>query len=154
MEDFDFLSATDKPALLAINTKEWSDQVAAALTELGYKVHPVESHAHFHARFNQANYSVIVIDETFGGGGPSENLSLITLQTSPMALRRHATIILLGGVFETLNSLQAFSQSVHCVVNYSEIPLIDQLIQKTVAENDLFLSALRDVQNRIRVGNK
>jgi len=66
-----------------------------------------------------------------------------------MAQRRHAVFFLLGAAFETLNTLQAFSQSVHCVVNYTEIPVIGQLIQKTVAENNLFLNTFRDIQHRV-----
>jgi len=36
---FDFISATDKPALLAFSTPEWLETAKTALTELGYKVH-------------------------------------------------------------------------------------------------------------------
>ena len=63
--------------------------------------------------------------------------------------RRHATFLLIGDSFETLNALQAFTQSVHGVVNHSEMPLIGQLIQKAVADSQLFLGTFRDVQQRL-----
>jgi hypothetical protein len=50
---------------------------------------------------------------------------------------------------ETLNTMQAFTQSVHCVINYSEVPMLSELVQKTVAENEMFLSTFREVQRRV-----
>ena len=35
---FDFISATDKPALLAFSTPEWLEAAKTALNELGFKV--------------------------------------------------------------------------------------------------------------------
>jgi hypothetical protein len=89
------------------------------------------------------------MEDTFAGNPMEPNPSLQLLQELPMAQRRYANIFLIGGAFETLNTLQAFSQSVHCVVNYSEIPMIGQLIQKTIAENNLFLNTFREVEHRV-----
>ena len=50
---------------------------------------------------------------------------------------------------ETLNTMQAFAQSVHCVINYSELPMFSELVQKTVAENEVFLTTYRDIQRRV-----
>jgi hypothetical protein len=50
---------------------------------------------------------------------------------------------------ETLNTMQAFSQSVHCVINYSELQILPELVQKTVAENEMFLNTYRDTQRRV-----
>ena len=116
---------------------------------MGYKVHVVETHLQFETRYNQINYQVVVIEDIFAGNPTEENPSLQFLQNLPMAQRRYADLFLLGGAFETLNTLQAFSQSVHCVVNYTEIPMIGQLIQKTIAENNLFLNTFREIQHRV-----
>jgi hypothetical protein len=45
--------------------------------------------------------------------------------------------------------LQAFSYSVHCVINYSELPMLSELAQKAVGENDMFLTTYREVQRRV-----
>lgn len=146
---FDFISTNDKPALLALSTPDWLSVAEPALVELGYKVQSVGSHAEFPVRFSQVPYQVVVIEELFGGTIPTENASLQLLQRMPMIQRREATIILLGDTFETLNTLQAFQQSVHAVVNYSEMSLLGQLVQKVVADSTLFLSSFRDVQARL-----
>ena len=46
-EQFEFVSAEDRPALLAFSTPEWLDGVRTSLQELGYKVHTAATHSDF-----------------------------------------------------------------------------------------------------------
>lgn len=146
---FEFVGVSDKPALLAISTPEWTSMAQASLIELGYKVHQINSHLEFPGRFSQIPYQVVIIEDKFGGAQASENLTLQSLQAMPVVQRRHSTIILIGENYETLNALQAFQHSVHAVVNYSELALLGQLVQKVVSENDLFLRNFREIQLRV-----
>ena len=146
---FDFISTTDKPALLAFSTPEWLEAAKTALTELGYKVHTAATHGDFLNRFSQIRYQVVVVQESFAANDLSENLTLQALQAMPMSERRHATVILFGNSFQTFTPLQAFQQSVHAVINASELFLLKQLIEKAVADNTLFLSRFREAQNRL-----
>jgi len=148
-EEFDFIGPNDLPALLAVSTHDAQAAVKTILLEMGYKVHILETHLQFETRYNQINYQVVVIEDIFAGSPQEDNPSLQFLQQLPMAQRRYANLFLLGGAFETLNTLQAFSQSVHCVVNYTETLMIGQLIQKTIAENNLFLNTFREIQHRV-----
>jgi hypothetical protein len=145
---FDFISATDKPALLAFSTPEWLEAAKTALTELGYKVHTAATHSDFLIRFSQVHYQVIVLEELFAANNVTENLTLHALQTMPMNQRRHATVILLGQSFLTFTPMQAFQQSVHAVINPSELFLLKQLIEKALADNTLFLHSFREAQTR------
>jgi len=145
---FDFVSATDKPALLAFSTPEWLDAAKTALTELGYKVHTAATHSDFLIRFSQVRYQVVVIEELFAANQLSENLTLQALQHMPMPQRRQATVILFGDSFQTFTPMQAFQQSVHAVINSSELFLLKQLIEKAVADNSLFLNSFREAQTR------
>ena len=77
--DFDFISATDRPALVAINNVELLGYARDTLTELGYKVHHIESHEEFSTRFGEIQYQVLMLDESFGGD-TSANPTLQTLQ--------------------------------------------------------------------------
>jgi hypothetical protein len=149
MEEFDIISPGDQPALLAISTPEIIGVVKTALIELGYKVHIVGNYEQFELRYNQINYQIVVIEETFGEADLMMNPALRMVQNLPMSLRRHAVIFLVGPSMETLNTMQAFAQSVHCVVNYSELQILTELVQKTVAENEMFLNTYRDVQRRV-----
>jgi CheY-like chemotaxis protein len=149
MEEFDIIGPGDQPALLAISTPEVIGMVKTALTELGYKVHAVENYEQFDQRFNQVNYQVVFIEESFDGADLLQNQALRMVQQLTMSLRRHAVIFLVGPSVETLNTMQAFAHSVHCVINYSELQILPELLQKTVAENEMFLNTFRDVQRRV-----
>jgi hypothetical protein len=145
---FEFVSTTDKPALLAFSTPEWLEAAKTALSELGYKVHTAATHGDFLIRFSQVRYQVVVLEERFAANDITENLTLQALQQMPMGQRRHATVILFGDSFQTFTPMQAFQQSVHAVVNTSELFLLKQLIEKAIADNTLFLKAYRDAQAR------
>ncbi len=146
---FDFISATDKPALVAFSTPEWLEATRTALNELGYKVHTAATHGDFLNRFTQIRYQVVIVEELFAANSIDENLTLQALQNMPMNQRRHATVILLGDSFQTFTPVQAFQQSVHAVINTSELFLIKQLIEKAVADNTLFLHSYFDAQARV-----
>ena len=146
---FDFVSSADKPALIAFSTPEWLETAKGSLVELGYKVHTAATHSDFLVRFGQVRYQVVILEERFGANSIEENLTLKALQQMPVGQRRHATILLLGDSFQTFVPMEAFKQSVHAVVNSSEMFLLKQLIEKAVADNDLFLHSFRDVQNRV-----
>ncbi len=146
--NFDFISTTDKPALLAFSTPEWLEAARTALTELGYKVHTAATHGDFLIRFSQIHYQVVIVEELFAANSPEENLTLQALQHMPMSQRRHATVLLFGNSYQTFTPLQAFQQSVHAVINSSELFLLKQLIEKAVADNTLFLHSFREGQAR------
>jgi hypothetical protein len=149
MEEFDFIGPNDRPALLAINTVEPLGISKNALVELGYKVHIVDTHPQFETRYNQVNYEVVIVEENFAGGTIKENSTLRMLQNLPMSQRRYATTFLIGPSFESLNTLQAFAQSVHCVLNFNELPMLSEVVQKSIGENELFLSTFRETQRRV-----
>ena len=146
---FDFVSSEDKPALIAFSTPEWLETCKQALNELGYKVHTAATHGDFLVRFGQARYRVVVIEELFGANTPDENLTLKALQDMTVSQRRHATVLLIGNSFSTFSPMEAFKNSVHAVINSSELFLLKQLVEKAVADNDLFLHSFREIQNRV-----
>src|SRR6266566_6132624 len=113
---FDFVSTTDKPALLAFSTPGWLEASRTALAELGYKVHTAATHGDFLVRFSQIHYQVVILEELFAANNIGENLTLQALQVMPMAQRRHSTVILFGDSFQTFTPMQAFQQSVHAVI--------------------------------------
>jgi len=144
-----FITTGDKPALVACSNPDWLDAAKRALRELGYKTHAPASHADFTMRFSQVRYQVVIIQELFAADKPRENLSLRALQNMPVNQRRHAVIILLGESYKTYDPMQAFQNSVHAVINGSEISMLKHLTEKAVADNELFLHNYLEVQNHI-----
>jgi hypothetical protein len=148
-DQFEFVSATDKPALLAFSTPEWLEEVKQALQELGYKVHTAATHSDFLVRFSQVHYQIVIVEERFAANTLQENLTLQAIQRMPMGQRRHSTIILIGESFQTFTPMQALQQSVHAVINSSELFLVKQLLEKSVSDNQMFLHSYQDVQSRL-----
>ena len=146
---FDFVSKTDKPALLAFTTPEWMESAKAALLELGHKVHTAATHSDFLIRFSSTQYQLVVLEELFGANNIEENLTLKALESMPSAQRRHATILLVGESFQTFVPMEAFKHSVHAVINSSELFLLKQLVEKAVSDNEGFLLSFREVQTRL-----
>jgi hypothetical protein len=149
---FDFVTAEDRPALIAFSTPEWLDIAKTALQELGYKVHTAATHGDFQLRFAQVHYQVVIIEELFAANTLEENLTLKALQTMPVNQRRHATILLLGDSFTTFTPMEAFIHSVHAVISSSEMFLLKQLVEKAVADNSAFLHSFIEVQKRVYSG--
>ena len=146
--EFEFLTPTDKPALMGLSTPELLDTAKTALDQLGYKVHTAVNHGELLHKFMQVPYHVVILEECFSATRPEENESLIALQKMPMNMRRHAVLVLFGFSFSTFNPLQAFQYGVHAVINPSEMFLLIQLIQKAVGDNDLFMHTFREALKR------
>ena len=115
-------------------------------------MHTAATHGDFSVRFSQIRYHVVIVEELFAANDISENHTLKALQAMPMGQRRHATVILLGNSFQTFTPMQAFQQSVHAVINTSELFLLPQLIEKAVADNNLFLHQFREAHARAFAG--
>ena len=94
--DYEFISPSDKPALLALSSLEVLANVQTIVLECGFKVHVASNHDDFARRFASLNYHLVVVEELFAAGTPDENRTLRTLQWLPMARRRHAVVILIS----------------------------------------------------------
>ena len=152
MADFEFLRPTDKPAIVGLSTLEYLSTCKAVLHELDFKVHQSPDHEDFVSRFSQIPYQVAIIEDTFSCSAIEENLALSRLQFMPMGQRRHAVTLLIGTAFQSLNTMQAFNQSVHAVLNPMDLGSLKQVLQQIISEHDLFLSVYRDTQARIAQG--
>ena len=152
MAEFEFLRPNDKPAILGLSTPEYLSTCKSVLHDLDYKIHQSPDHEDFVSRFSQIPYQVAIIEERFGCNAIEENLALSRLQFMSMNQRRHSVILLLGESFQSLNTMQAFNQSMHAVLNPLDLGSLKQVLMQIVSENDLFLSVYRDTQHRIAQG--
>lgn len=150
--DYEFISPSDKPALLALSSMEVLANVQTIVLECGYKIHVASNHDDFSRRFTALNYHVVVVEELFAAGTPDQNTTLRQLQWMPMARRRHTVAILISERLQTLNPMHAFQQSVHAVVNKADLSSLGGILQKAVSDNDLFLHSYREVQAALAQG--
>ncbi len=144
--EYEFISPSDKPALLALSSMEVLANVQTIILECGFKIHVASNHEDFGRRFTALNYHLIVVEELFAARTPEENITLHQLQLMPMARRRHAVVVLISERHQTLNAMHAFQQSVHVVVNKADLGSLGSIITKAMSDNDLFLHSFREVQ--------
>jgi len=135
----------DKTALVCENGAG-ANSIKATLEELEYKTHTAETPERAIERSRYTPYDVIFIGETFGGSTLATNAMLKYLQPLPMAQRRNWYVVLVGESFRTLDAMQAYSQSVHLVVNPLDLPNLGPILKKGVADFQLFYRVYRDVQ--------
>jgi DNA-binding NtrC family response regulator len=152
--DLEILAPTDRPVLLGISSPDILDYARGVLDQMGYKVHTAINHEEFLDRFARVNYEIILLEDTFGGVLPEHNTALSTLQLMPMALRRHATVLLVSDTLPSLDAMQAFHQSVHATINRADMDKLMLIIQQVVNDNTLFLNTYRDVHSRIAQGKR
>ncbi len=150
----DFISPNDQPALLGISHPEWLAKARATMTELGYKVHIAANHEDFINRYQQVHYRVVFLEALFASNSLAENFSLGYLQHMLASQRRHAVIFLIGDLFQSMNSFQAFQFSVHAVLHPTHMDSLKPVVQQVVADNDLFLQILRDATVQISTWGK
>jgi len=150
--DFDFIGPDDKPALLALSNPEHQSLCESVLLEKEFKVNKADNHDEFQTTFAQYNYQVVVIDRAFGGD-PTNNLSLVFLQRMPMPLRRHTFAVLVGEEFQSFNPMEAFTESVHVVINPNElVQNFPRIIDVTLPENDRFMHMYRKLGSSVMQG--
>lgn len=151
-EEYEYISATDKPALLAVSSMETLANVQTICLELGYKVHVASNHEDFTRRFNALNYQLVMVEEHFASASIETNETLRSIQIMPMQKRRHCVFVLLGEKLQTMNPLVAWQQSVHAVVGKVDFSSIGQIISKVTGDNDMFLNTFREVQDAMAKG--
>ena len=152
--DLEILAPGDRPILLGVSSKDVLDYAEGVFDQMGYKVHVAATHDEFLERYGRVQYEIVFLEDSFGGVPWTQNKALTTLQSMPMNLRRHSTVMLFSDSFETLNPMQAFHQSVHAIVNRVDLDKLLLVVQQVVNDNLTFLNVYRDVQSRIAQGKR
>lgn len=152
--ELEILEPGDRPALLGISSPDVRDYAEGVFEQMGYKVHTAGTHDEFIERFGRVQYEIVFLEDAFGQVAAAENKALTTLQSMPMNLRRHSTVMLFSDSLETLNPMQAFQHSVHAVVNRVDLDKLLLVVQQVVNDNLTFLNVYRDVQSRIAQGKR
>jgi hypothetical protein len=144
-----FFEVGDRTSLICADA-ETTAIVKETLRDLGFKFHTAETPETAIERMRYTNYDCIVIHENFGGSSLHSNSILSYLRPLSMAQRRHWFVCLVGPSFKTLDAMQAFSQSVHLVMNPADLPNLTAILKKGMAEFELLYRSYWDVLERAR----
>ncbi len=139
----DFFELGDKTSLIC-GDPTTTETAKETLRELGFKYHTAETPELAVERMRYTNYDVIILHENFAGSSLRSNAVLNFLATLPMAQRRYWFVCLIGPSLKTLDAMQAFAQSVHLVLNPSDLPNLTAILKKGLAEHELLYRAYKD----------
>ena len=139
----DFFELGDKTSLICADPST-TESAKETLRELGFKFHTAETPELAVERMRYTNYDCIVVHENFAGSSLRSNAVLNYLGPLPMALRRYSFVCLIGPSFKTLDAMQAFAQSVHLVMNPSDLPNLGPILKKGLAEFEQLYRAYKD----------
>ena len=135
----------DPMALVCVDDAARQAAVMPVLEELGYRGEVGTTVADVLDRLRKVSYDVIVLDESFEGATALDNPLLAAIQSMPMPVRRYIFVALLGRDVKTLDHMVAFTKSVNLVVNYSDVPQLQALLTRGIADNDQFYRVFRQV---------
>ena len=130
-----FFEIGDKTALICAEPST-VDAVKGILEELGFKFHTAETPDLAIEHMRYTNYDCILVHENFAGSSLRSNAAVNYLAKLPMALRRNSFVCLIGPSFTTLDAMQAFGESVHLVLNPSDMPNLGPILKKGLSEFD------------------
>jgi hypothetical protein len=132
-EKMEFFELNDKTALICADPST-AEFAKSTLKELGFKYHAVDTPELAIERIRYTSYDCILVHENFAGASLRSNVVLNFLSSLSMAQRRGSFVSLIGPSFKTFDAMQAFAQSVHLVVNPSDLPNLEPILKKGLAE--------------------
>ena len=136
---------TARPALVCVDVEAREVAVVAALEELGYTVEVAPNAEEAIERMRKTAYLVVVVDETFGGAAPLDNVVLNRIAGMSMTLRRYMFVLVIAADVITLDHATAFTRSVNAVVSYKDLGQLMPILRRAVADNDAFYRVFREV---------
>ena len=140
----DIVEIGDKTALVCDDGPA-TDALKSTLEELGFKSHTAETPERAIERMKYTPYDLIIISDNFGGTTLATNPVLNYLAPLPMAQRRNNFVVLIGDSFRTLDAMQAYTQSVHLVINPTDLTNMGPILKKSLADFEVFYRVYRRV---------
>ena len=119
------------------------ESLKSTLEETGFKCHTAETPERAIERMKYTPYDVILIDQNFGGSTLETNSVMTYLAPLPMAQRRNSFVVIIGDAFRTLDAMQAYAQSVHLVVNPSDLSNLGVILKKSLTDFERFYRVYR-----------
>jgi len=144
-EKMEFFEVGDKTSLICTDPST-ANSAKSTFRELGFKFHNVETPELAIERIRYTSYNCILLHENFAGTSLRSNVVLNYLTALPMAQRRTTFVCLIGPSFKTFDAMQAFAQSVHVVINPADLPNLEPILKKGLAEFELLYRVYKDAQ--------
>lgn len=135
-------------ALLCVSDPSRSATLERILEEMDFRVFRGANVSSAVSKIHHNAYSLVVLDESFDGGSPTQNLVLGHIQLLPMDMRRQLFVCLLSEGLQTLDQLAAFRLGVDMVLNLKDLSKARIILTRTMKEHFVLYRIYKDELNR------
>jgi predicted Zn finger-like uncharacterized protein len=135
---FDFIEEEGKIALICESDASVREKINDALGLLEYHVSEATDNRDALRNLRYKPYDLVVIDEYFGTKDPDRNGVLIYLERLHMDVRRNMFVTLISDRYRTMDYMMAFCKSVNLILNKKNIPEVEKILARNVAEFEMF----------------
>lgn len=138
-EELEIYDDDDMVALILddTNRKVWIE----VLEEKGYKFQFAHSPEHAIHKMKFYRFSIVVLEESFGGVTMGSSPIYKHIIEMPMVDRRNIFVVLVGEKFRSTNNMEAFTYSVNLVINPKDFSKVGMILKKAIIENEAFYKA-------------
>lgn len=135
-------------ALLCVSDPSRAAILERILVEMDFRVFRGANVSSAVSKIHHNAYSLVVLDESFDGGSPTQNLVLGHIQLLPMDMRRQLFVCLLSEGLQTLDQLAAFRMGVDMVLNLKDLSKTRIILNRTMKEHFVLYRIYKDELNR------
>ncbi|KJU82326.1 hypothetical protein MBAV_005483 [Candidatus Magnetobacterium bavaricum] len=119
--------------------------LATTLRALNYNIRVAKDIDDVYDSLKYQRFDVILLNDNFAGGSSENNEVLEFLQTMPIAERRLIFVALVGNAYKSLDNMMAFAKSVNAVINDKDLPHLNAMLKRAIADNDNFYRTFKSV---------
>jgi predicted Zn finger-like uncharacterized protein len=141
---FDFVEEEGKTALICESDLSIKKKIADVLHIMEYHFTEAESARDALKQMRYHDYDMIIVNEDFDTKNPDSNGVLIYLERLSMDIRRNIFVTMISSRFHTMDNMMTFNKSVNLIINIKNIDDIDKVLQRGIADNELFYRVFRD----------
>jgi CheY-like chemotaxis protein len=143
--NFEHYTEGFKDSLVCYENEEHLKLISETLRDLKYNVVVSPNLEDAFERIRYTQFDVLILNETFGGGGADKNELLEAFQTMPINNRRKVFLALIGNNYKTLDNMAAYIKSVNVVINVNDMPNLKVILNKAISENNLFYKVMKGI---------
>ena len=141
---FDFVEEEGKTALICMKDPARREQLRR-VTEL-MEYHPTVAKGATDAlkKMQYHPYDMVIIEDLFDTDNAASNAVLAHLSRLEMGVRRNSFVALITANGKTMDPMTAFHRSVNIVVNEAHLKDVGRILERGVAESQIFYQPLRE----------
>jgi predicted Zn finger-like uncharacterized protein len=146
---FDFIEEEGKTALVCEQDNAIREQMTSVLELMEYYITVPVSSRDALKKMRYHNYDIILVNENFDTPDPKANGVLIYLERLNMTIRRNIFVMMLSTRFRTMDHMAALNKSVNLIINLQNIGDFGKILNRGLADHNLFYRVYRDVLKKL-----